>query len=236
MACRHRAANEKFNLLFVLSSWSAVLLSQFYSGNGGGAGCWRLHLQCQSALLRSNKWMFPPNRVQQVSALCIRPVCYCEFGWSLASLFFFFFFYLPAFKIINSDILRQTFPPSLHTHTHTHRCGDDAGLIDRSVLTASCCPGWPSSRLTKTGVVSGTGWWVGACCGRRWTGCAPTLAWAPLLIRRYGGKKHCVSDNHTCRCFTQPRLTAHTPLTAVLKAANEALKSMYANNYTHMTL
>ena len=119
MACRHRAANEKFNLLFVLSSWSAVLLSQFYSGNGGGAGCWRLHLQCQSALLRSNKWMFPPNRVQQVSALCIRPVCYCEFGWSLASLFFFFFFYLPAFKIINSDILRQTFPPSLHTHTHT---------------------------------------------------------------------------------------------------------------------
>lgn len=49
-------------------------------------------------------------------------------------------------------------------------------------LTSSCCPGWPASRPTMTGVVSGRAWWEGACCGRRWTGCAPTLVRAPHLI------------------------------------------------------
>lgn len=176
--------------------------------------------------------MFSPNRVQQVSAWWICPVCYCEFGWSLASLFSSFLFFFLPFSFSNDKFW--------HPDTSVSSVRSPTRKVWRwcqSVLTASCCPGWPSSRPTRTGVVSGTGWWVDARCGRRWTGCAPTLAWAPLLIRRYGRHKHCVRDNlHMCHCFTQPRPAAHTPLTAVLKAANEASKLMYANNYTHMTL
>lgn len=37
----------------------------------------------------------------------------------------------------------------------------------KEFLTAFCCPGSPSSRPTKTGVVSGRGRRKGACCGRR---------------------------------------------------------------------
>lgn len=53
-------------------------------------------------------------------------------------------------------------------------------------VTAFCCPGWLSSRPTRTASVSARGRWEGACCGRRWTKRAPRWVWAPRLRTGYG--------------------------------------------------
>lgn len=162
------------------------------------------------------------------------------------------------FSEILHRLCKTEIPPSLDTHwctdgavtvtpkssTNQEAVATGAGArVWRDSLTAVCCPGWPASRPPKTGVASGRGRGRDACCGRRWTGCAPTSVWAPRLNRTHVKYKHYVTaDIWLCRSVQTSasdypdRSWLHT-VAAVLGSVNETLKQMYANNYhTHMTL
>ena len=156
------AADRRFNVLCqtshvsTVSPWSFVLLWYVAPEEvETWLSTWLL-TQSHSAPLWCFKWMSPPSSLSM----------------SLP--------YLS--EILQDRDLSQWHPLVWWVSQKLTRKPGRRGSWVRASLTASCCPGWPSSRPTKTGGVSGRGWGTDACCGRRWTGCAATSVGTPRLL------------------------------------------------------